>query len=374
MPRELSAVDKRRLVELLARLATAFPAGARKFFADLVERSEIPVEWKRQQADVWFGDALFDARQAIKFASAKGTVPNSGGRTTLGSLFEVLLEDAVGVDDAALLAALTEIYQLAPPATADAIRAKFGIPSAAEGFEAASTDFGPAFLWRGPSDEVHLQSWLKPEPPLLDVGFLANAIRSAAVVCRVDVTNCHRKGTGVRVGTDLVLTNHHVLRWHPSEDLTVNGRATRLYFSAWTGNEGEPIHLAQSDPVCQWNQTLDYVVLRIDPAAIDRLPPSSCKLATRNLRPHDGVHILQHPFGESMKLAISASGITSVIEADGLVQYVTTAAGGSSGAPCFNDDWEVVALHHAQRARPFGRVGEGILLSAIKKEIALLLG
>jgi len=376
MPRDLSTADTNRLVDLLARQATEFPAGARKFFADLVGRAEIPTAWKQEQADVWVGAARFDARTIIKFASAKGTVPKSGGRTTLGSLFDVLLEDHVGVEDASELAALIEIYQLASPARAEAIRLKFGIPSPARNLNGASPDAGPDFVWRGATDPVELQSWLKPEPPLLDVGFLTKAIRSAALVCRVDLPNCNRKGTGVRVGSDLVLTNHHVMRWDHAEDLNANGRAARLYFSAWTGGDGEtrPVPLAASEPVCKSDPRLDYALLRIDSAAVDTLPPSVCKLAAREPRPRDGVHILQHPFGESMKLAISANGVTDVIQAEGLVQYVTTAAGGSSGSPCFNDDWEVVALHHAQRARPFGRVGEGILMEAIRRDIAPLLG
>ncbi len=74
-----------------------------------------------------------------------------------------------------------------------------------------------------------------------------------------------------------------------------------------------------------------------------------------------------------MKLAIAPNGVTDVLAGEGLVQYVTTAAGGSSGSPCFDDDWQLAALHHAQRARPFGRIGEGILIGAIQEQIADLL-
>jgi len=77
--------------------------------------------------------------------------------------------------------------------------------------------------------------------------------------------------------------------------------------------------------------------------------------------------------GQSMKLAISSKGVTHVNEGGGLMQYVTAAAQGSIGAPCFDDDWNVVALHHAQRSRPFGRIGEGILSNRILEGIRNLL-
>ena len=61
--------------------------------------------------------------------------------------------------------------------------------------------------------------------------------------------------------------------------------------------------------------------------------------------------------------------MTGTYQEKGLIQYVTTAAGGSSGSPCFSDDWKVVALHHAQQARAFGSIREGILMGPILERI-----
>jgi endonuclease G len=74
-----------------------------------------------------------------------------------------------------------------------------------------------------------------------------------------------------------------------------------------------------------------------------------------------------------MSLAVNRNGVSSVDAQRGLVQYVTRTAGGSSGSPCFDDDWKVVALHHAERSRPFGSVREGILVSSIARELTDLL-
>lgn len=87
-----------------------------------------------------------------------------------------------------------------------------------------------------------------------------------------------------------------------------------------------------------------------------------------------GINILQHPEGDSMKLSISQDGITGVYENSGLIQYVNKTALGSSGSPCFDENWCLVALHHAQRAKTFGTIREGILFASIYQEIKSHLG
>ena len=62
-----------------------------------------------------------------------------------------------------------------------------------------------------------------------------------------------------------------------------------------------------------------------------------------------------------MKVALSCNGVVDVDANSGKIQYVNKTAGGSSGSPCFNEDWELVALHHAERSRSFGSIREGIL-------------
>jgi V8-like Glu-specific endopeptidase len=66
-----------------------------------------------------------------------------------------------------------------------------------------------------------------------------------------------------------------------------------------------------------------------------------------------------------MKLALSASGITWIDPGNGKLQYTTKVASGSSGSPCFDANWNLVALHHAgSRSK-----GEGILMSSIFEQI-----
>ena len=53
--------------------------------------------------------------------------------------------------------------------------------------------------------------------------------------------------------------------------------------------------------------------------------------------------------------------------------YIKFRDGGSSGSPCFDESWNLVALHHAQINRLFGAVRgsirQGILFNSIYEEI-----
>lgn len=376
-PLQLSHADTRRLVELLARQAVAFPAGPESFYRDLVTRSRIPVEWKQQQAGGWTGDTRFDARRLIAFTQAKGTVPGSGGYAALGSVvvMPLLEQDGVGVEDAAELAAIASVYELAPPDVMASLRARFAVPVAAAGTLATVPDLGPPIAWRGPTDAVELQSWFTPEPPMLDVGFLTGAVRSAAAVCRIELPDQRRSGTGVRIADDLIVTNHHVMQ-QGGEVIEDNCANAVISFCAWSGGDGgegerRDTRLAPV-PLCHVNPALDYVILRLSESG-RALPGAVSRLADVPVRRRDAVHILHHPVGGVMKLAISANGVTDVSTETGFIQYVASTAGGSSGAPCFNERWEVVAIHHAQRACAFGRVGEGVMIQAIRPEIESLL-
>ncbi|MFF8392645.1 endonuclease [Streptomyces sp. NPDC016172] len=57
------------------------------------------------------------------------------------------------------------------------------------------------------------------------------------------------------------------------------------------------------------------------------------------------VNIVQHPRGEPKQLALRDNQIVDVLER--FLYYESDTREGSSGSPVFNDQWEVVALHHS---------------------------
>jgi endonuclease G, mitochondrial len=58
------------------------------------------------------------------------------------------------------------------------------------------------------------------------------------------------------------------------------------------------------------------------------------------------VNIIQHPNGEPKQLALRENKVTGLPE-NRFLHYRTDTAAGSSGSPVFNDQWDLIALHHS---------------------------
>jgi hypothetical protein len=56
--------------------------------------------------------------------------------------------------------------------------------------------------------------------------------------------------------------------------------------------------------------------------------------------------IAQHPDGSPLKLALDTQGVLGFNGNATRIRYATNTDRGSSGSPCFNMDWTLVALHH----------------------------
>ena len=238
-------------------------------------------------------------------------------------------------------------------------------------------DFGPDINWRGETDDTQLQSWLKPEPNLLDIGFLKRAIEQSASVCRIEIPTRNIMGTGVLITANKVLTNYHVFKYNEEDDIKTNALNAILKFGCLTSDngletQGKSFQLDRQNPILCFSKTedLDYVLLQVESKIAQATEIKPARWDSHKL-PVDkkGISVLQHPEGESMKLSISQDGIIGVYQNSGLVQYVNKTAVGSSGSPCFDEDWYLVALHHAQKAKTFGSIREGILFASIYQEI-----
>lgn len=238
-------------------------------------------------------------------------------------------------------------------------------------------DFGPDINWKGEKNEIELQSWLKPETDYWDVGFLNRAIEQSASVCRIEIPSRNIKGTGVLIAPNKVLTNYHVFQPSEKDSIENNARNAVLKFGAFTSdngaeNSGYLFKLDNQNPILRFSKTenLDYILLQVESKILQEKDIKPARWNGNRLPVEKkGISVLQHPEGDSMKLSISQDGITGVYQNSGLVQYVNKTALGSSGSPCFDEDWCLVALHHAQRTKTFGTIREGILFASIYQEI-----
>jgi hypothetical protein len=103
---------------------------------------------------------------------------------------------------------------------------------------------------------------------------------------------------------------------------------------------------------------LDYAIVRLDgsPGASPAGHKPDSKDPPRgwisvdtpvSVAPSSPLLIMQHPDAAPLKLALDMSGVIGLNGNATRLKYTINTEGGSSGAPCFNADWNLVALHHS---------------------------
>jgi V8-like Glu-specific endopeptidase len=206
---------------------------------------------------------------------------------------------------------------------------------------------------------------------LLSIGWVSRALELAACVCRVNTPA--GPGSGFLIAPDLLLTNHHVL---PDAEAAAATVAEFNYQVAWSG-ELEPVRRFTCDPTIFHNAPqLDYAIVRVNGTPGDVF--GFVDLARRAVPTvNDFVTVIQHPQGGPKKIAFTDNKVSAVF--GDLVQYATDTEPGSSGSPVFNQDWEIVGLHHrgGGLAGPDGKkyfTNEGILIASIVRDAASFLG
>lgn len=181
-------------------------------------------------------------------------------------------------------------------------------------------------------------------------------------VCRVEVPGVSY-GTGFLVGPDLLITNYHVLQAaidQPALASTVLFRFDyKMALDGVTLRPGQTYHLADtsgwlldSSPPGQ----LDYALVRLAGTPGHQAVGGQPQAPMRGwLSPvahpfmlGEPLFILQHP--EAKPLCLAPGAVTAIAADQHLISYSANTLPGSSGSPCFNTDWELVALHHTGRS------------------------
>ncbi|HKB06093.1 MAG TPA: trypsin-like peptidase domain-containing protein [Gemmataceae bacterium] len=249
-----------------------------------------------------------------------------------------------------------------------------------------------------PATNEGFQKWINRALPQLNAWVWATQLlKQMRRVCRVEVGGAPR-GTGFLVGPDVILTNHHVL----DELIAAKGDGEQVacrfgyhVSDGGTPEEGTPVvlkpafadwHLDSSPgltdpeenaglPVPTGDQ-LDHALVRLaddignQPIFPDGPTRGWVKVPAGPPALAEGMAmaILQHPKGEPVKLALDTDSVQKV--GPTRVRYTTNTEQGSSGSPCFDTNWGLVALHHfGDSLHQQAQFNQGVPIAAIRARL-----
>ncbi len=205
----------------------------------------------------------------------------------------------------------------------------------------------------------------------LSIDFFNRALKASKAVSKVLVHRIKngqeedRKftGSGWLAAPDLLITNYHVIeaRVHKkelpatSDDFKAQALKAEILFG-YDNRESEPSGYS-CEELLHFDSRLDYAVLRLSKRSISG-PDSPLSawgyLTMPSLRPTlfkgDRLNIIQHPGGKPKQFAVRSNFYIETSSSSAKpdrIRYLTDTEPGSSGSPVFNDDWQVLALHHA---------------------------
>lgn len=257
-----------------------------------------------------------------------------------------------------------------------------------------------------PATDSSLEVQVKKHLPLIDVSLWRERLaKHEGRVCRVEVGD-GVMGTGFLVGPDAVLTNYHVLRSvimgeSPADKVrcrfdykklangqTADGLVVKVNPSVWLVDHSEYTAAeanGQPDAEVPTAAQLDYALVRLERSIgtepLDPSPKPGTIVPNRGwlrvpttepaITAQMPILILQHPNAEPLKLAMDTEGVIELKPFR--VRYATNTEAGSSGSPCFNMEWQLVALHHYGDPG-FGqpKYNQGVPIIAIRERLARL--
>lgn len=212
-------------------------------------------------------------------------------------------------------------------------------------------------------------------------------------VCQMEIGA--DRGTGFLIAPDVVLTNHHVVRKVIEGKASPDQVGLRFDYkrledgSELTGTMYElaqdwllafspasPVDVLDPKPREATTAELDYALLHVKgQPGNERIDGNRTRgwvevpAAGYDFKPGSPIIIVQHPRGDRLRLAIETNGILAVNAARTRVTYRTNTLEGSSGSPCFSQDWTLVALHHSGGPGALAKYNEGIPISTIRAHL-----
>ena len=185
----------------------------------------------------------------------------------------------------------------------------------------------------------------------LNVNYLERGMIAADAVARVEVRNGESQlvggATGFLISPRLLLTNHRALP--TADDAAQSWVHFRNEFDAFGNAVESSVFALDPSEFFLTDADLDVSVVAVAPETPDRrqrltqfgflrLPASA-----DTVLPGEWLSVVHHPGGHPKQISLRQNLLIKRDDAE--LWYATETATASSGAPMFNDSWQVVAVH-----------------------------
>jgi endonuclease G len=216
------------------------------------------------------------------------------------------------------------------------------------------------------------------------IAYLDIARVAACSVGRIIFRAGAANGTGVLISDQLVLTNNHVIG-SPDE---ARGQSLQLNYERDMLERPVPVTEYDFDPdrlfITSDERDLDYTIVALGEriggtSAIADFGARPLSSAVDKHAEGDFVTIVQHPSGDYKQIVLRENRVLGRGAKQVTLYYGTDTLPGSSGSPVFNDQYDLVALHHAGSpsnddtleggGEPPATANEGIRVSAIVADV-----
>jgi V8-like Glu-specific endopeptidase len=198
--------------------------------------------------------------------------------------------------------------------------------------------------WKSPGLGDQLEKIIGQSSTLRPIRFLEGGLVASRSVCRVVLAD-QSSGTGFLTTDNFLVTSHHVIRnVDDARDARVEFNYQKTLQDSDAASESYTLIPDKgffTSPTEEENGD-DWTVVRVQGSPNERW--GSLSIHPTEPKIHQEVVIIQHPGGGDKQIALSHN---LLVYADKKrLQYLTDTLSGSSGSPVFNEEWQVIGIHH----------------------------
>lgn len=227
-----------------------------------------------------------------------------------------------------------------------------------------------------------MEAIIGPSLDFVGVAFFEAGRSAADAVVRIRFRDGRPQGSGVLIGPGIIMTNNHVI----SSAAEASQFVVEFDFEKDTGGGTRPVTSFELDPqrlfVTDPLERLDFTLVALGRKTGGPRDAASVPFIRLSDAPNKHVlgevaNIIQHPRGDFKQVVLRENRLVSRL--DTVLHYVADTLGGSSGSPVFNNEWQMIALHHwggpgpmalsAMSGAAASAINEGVRVSSIVKDL-----